>query len=76
MPIDHTVIRLHPNDDVVIATRQLMSGARITSEVEPLVVSGLIPPGHKIATRNIAKGEAVRRYNQIIGVALNAISRG
>ena len=29
---DHAVIRLHPNDDVVIATRQLMSGARIASE--------------------------------------------
>jgi hypothetical protein len=40
MSTDHTVIRLHPNDDVVIATRQLMSGARITTEVEPLVVSG------------------------------------
>ena len=76
MPTDHTVIRLHPNDDVVIATRQLMSGARITSETEPLVVSGLIPPGHKIATRDIAKGESVRRYNQIIGVALDAIARG
>ncbi|MFT4509422.1 UxaA family hydrolase [Caballeronia sp. 15711] len=76
MSTDHTVIRLHPNDDVVIATRQLMSGARITTEVEPLVVSGLIPPGHKIATRDIIKGEPVRRYNQIIGVALNDIARG
>jgi altronate hydrolase len=69
-----TVIRLHPDDDVVIATRQMMSGARIESE--NLVVSGLIPPGHKIATRAIAKGEAVKRYNQIIGVALDAIARG
>src|ERR1700712_2311980 len=71
---DHTVIRLHPNDDVVIATRQLMSGARIASE--DLVVTGLIPPGHKIATRDIAKGEPVKRYNQIIGVAREAIARG
>ncbi|WP_432261056.1 UxaA family hydrolase [Cupriavidus sp. TMH.W2] len=68
------VIRLHPNDDVVIATRQLMSGTRIDSEA--LVVSGLVPPGHKIATRDIAKGESVKRYNQIIGVARDAISRG
>ncbi len=55
---DHAVIRLHPNDDVVIATRQLMSGARIASE--DLAVTGLIPPGHKIATRDIAKGEPVQ----------------
>ena len=69
-----STIRLHPDDDVVIATRQMMSGARIESE--NLVVSGLVPPGHKIATRAIAKGEAVKRYNQIIGVALEAIAPG
>jgi altronate hydrolase len=71
---DHAVIRLHPNDDVVIATRQLVSGARIASE--DLVVAGLIPPGHKIATRAIAAGEPVKRYNQIIGVAREPIARG
>jgi altronate hydrolase len=70
----HAVIRLHPGDDVVIAVRQLMSGTRIDSE--DLVVAGLIPPGHKIATRAIAAGEPVRRYNQIIGVATAAIARG
>jgi altronate hydrolase len=69
-----STIRLHPDDDVVIATRQMMSGARIESE--NLVVSGLVPPGHKIATRAIAKGQAVKRYNQIIGVALDAIAPG
>lgn len=70
----HAAIRLHPNDDVIIATRQLVSGTRI--EAEDLVVAGLIPPGHKIATRAIAKGEPVKRYNQIIGVAREAIARG
>jgi altronate hydrolase len=67
-------IRLHPNDDVVIATRQLLPGARI--EAEDLVVAGLVPAGHKIATRAIALGEPVRRYDQIIGVARAAIARG
>lgn len=69
-----TVIRLHPNDDVIIATRQLMPGTRI--DTEQLVVTGLVPPGHKVATRDIAKGEAVKRYNQIIGVAREPIKRG
>jgi altronate hydrolase len=71
---ERAIIRLHPNDDVVIATRQLMSGARLESE--DLVVAGLIPPGHKIATRDIAAGEPVKRYNQIIGVAREKIARG
>lgn len=69
-----SVIRLHPNDDVIIATRQFLPGTRIDSE--NLVVTGLIPPGHKIATRDLAKGQVVKRYNQVIGVAREAISRG
>lgn len=73
-PAKHAAIRLHPNDDVVIATRQLMSGTRI--DTEDLAVSGLIPPGHKIATRAIKAGEPVKRYNQIIGVASQDIARG
>ncbi|GLU31815.1 altronate dehydratase family protein [Trinickia caryophylli] len=70
----HAVIRLHPNDDVVIATRQLIPGTRL--EAEDLVVAGLVPPGHKVATRAIAQGEPVKRYNQIIGVAREPIARG
>jgi len=65
-------IRLHAADDVVIARSQLMTGAA----VEHVNVRGLIPPGHKIAIRNIRAGEPVRRYNQIIGFASRAISAG
>ena len=65
-------IRLHPNDDVLIARAQLVGGAT----VENITVKGLIPPGHKVATRDIAAGEPVRRYNQIIGFASKAIAAG
>jgi altronate hydrolase len=68
------VIRIHPNDDVVIARQQLLGGTRI--ETEGITISGLVPPGHKIAVRAIAAGEPVRRYNQIIGTATQAIAPG
>ncbi len=67
-------IRLHPNDDVVIARSQLVGGTTLMDE--NLTVTGLVPPGHKIATRAIAKGEPVRRYNQIIGFASRPIAPG
>src|SRR4051794_30036667 len=67
-------IRLHPSDDVVIARQQLVSG--ITLMDEDVRVSGLIPPGHKIATRAVKTGEPVRRYNQIIGFAKRDIQPG
>ena len=65
-------IRLHAADDVVIARQQLISG----SIVEAVTVRGLVPPGHKVAIRAIAMGEPVRRYNQIIGFASQAIAAG
>jgi altronate hydrolase len=65
-------IRLHPNDDVLIARSQLVGG----TTAENVVIKGLIPPGHKVATRAISAGEPVRRYNQIIGFASKPIAPG
>ena len=67
-------IRIHPRDNVVIARRQLLSGTAVTDE--GITVAGLVPPGHKIAARAIAAGEAVRRYDQIIGHATASIFPG
>jgi len=67
-------IRLHANDDVVIARQQLVSGTALLDE--KVTVSGLVPPGHKVATRAIRAGEPVKRYNQIIGFAKRAIAAG
>jgi altronate hydrolase len=68
-------IRIHPADNVVIARRQLLGGT-VLAEEGGLVVTGLVPPGHKIATQAIAAGDAVRRYDQVIGHATQAIAPG
>ena len=65
-------IRLHAADDVLIARTQLVGG----TQVESFAVRGLIPAGHKIATHDIAAGDPVRRYNQIIGFASKPIAAG
>ena len=67
-------IRLHPRDDVVIARAQLLGGTQLIDE--KVAVSGLVPPGHKVATRAIRAGEPVRRYDQIIGFASRDIAAG
>ena len=59
---------------MIIARRQLIGGTVIKDE--NIKVSGLVSPGHKIATRDFAVGEPVRRYNQIIGVASQTIAPG
>ena len=71
---DPLVIRIHPADDVVIARHQLVGGTLLASE--GVTVNGLVPPGHKVAVRDIVAGEPVRRYDQIIGTAKQAIAAG
>jgi len=68
------VIRIHAADDVVIARSQLLGGTVLHSE--GVTVSGLIPPGHKVAVRAIRQGQPVRRYNQVIGMARVDIAPG
>jgi altronate hydrolase len=68
------VIRLAPEDGVVIARVGLPPGTSVAEGVA--VRERRIPPGHKVATRAHAKGEAIRRYGQIIGFATEAIAPG
>ena len=68
------VVRLHRDDDVVISLGQLVSGTHVASE--NVTVAGLIPPGHKMATRAVEQGAPVRRYGQIIGFAAKPIAPG
>ncbi|MBA5777578.1 altronate dehydratase [Stappia sp. F7233] len=65
-------VRLDASDNVVTATRPLDAGAM----VESVTPRALIPRGHKIATQPIRKGEAVRKYAQVIGYASADIEAG
>ena len=67
------VIRLHPEDSVVIARATLLPGAAVEGS---LTASDRIPAGHKVAVKPIATGEPIRRYGQIIGFATQPIAPG
>jgi altronate hydrolase len=67
-------IRLHPEDDVVIARVELPAGTLVPREDVRAAVR--IPAGHKIAVRAVAKGQPVHRYHQVIGFATQPIERG
>jgi len=67
-------IRLHPADDVVIARVELPGGTLVPKE--SIRVAVRVPPGHKVAVRDVPKGQPVHRYNQIIGFATQDIRAG
>jgi len=67
-------IRLHANDNVVIARIDLAQGTPVSEE--KLTCLNRIPAGHKVAARAIAKGDPILKYNTVIGFASNDIAPG
>ncbi|BDA86924.1 galactarate dehydratase [Aureimonas sp. SA4125] len=65
-------VRLDTADNVVTALRPLEAGIF----VETVQTLAMIPRGHKVATRPIARGEAVVKYAQVIGYAAVDIPAG
>src|SRR3954470_8805946 len=67
-------VRLNPNDNVVVARVDILPGTELPGE--GLAIAQRIPAGHKVATRPIAVGEPIRKFDQIIGFATQAIGVG
>ncbi len=67
-------VRLHPDDNVVTARIDLLPTTAVAGE--DVRCEARIPAGHKVATRRVEAGEPVRKYNQIIGFATEAIEPG
>ena len=65
-------IRLDASDNVITATRNLEAGER----AETATTQQSIPRNHKLASHPVAKGEAIRKYAQIIGYASADIAAG
>jgi altronate hydrolase len=78
MPAAHSpFLRLHPDDDVVVARRKAAAGEVWTNGAAASVPAREpIEMGHKLAIRPIAAGTPVRKYGQIIGFASRDIVPG
>ena len=67
-------LKLGAADDVVVALKPVAAGQSLNGL--QLVASSDIPAGHKLAIHSIAPGQAVRKFNQIIGFATQPIAVG
>ncbi|WP_371134786.1 UxaA family hydrolase [Pseudomonas sp. Q11] len=68
------IIRLHSNDNIVVARVEVGIGAAI--EGEGIVSRSQVPAGYKIATTLIRQGDPIRKYNVVIGFAGSDIEPG
>ncbi len=68
-------IRMHANDNVAIVVNDggLGAGTEFPGE---FVLQNRVPQGHKIALVDLAEGDAIRRYDVVIGYAIRDIAKG
>ncbi|MEF9385544.1 galactarate dehydratase [Ralstonia solanacearum species complex bacterium KE056] len=68
-------IRVHDSDNVaiVVNARGLPAGTALT---DGTVLAEGVPQGHKVALADLAEGDAVVRYGEVIGYAVRPLPRG
>ena len=66
-------LRLASEDNVIVAAAPIAAGAEIGGGV---VAKARIPFGHKVATQDVAEGQPIRKFGQIIGFAKGPIAAG
>jgi altronate hydrolase len=82
VPLPEVALRLHPQDHVAIAKVNLQPGAILILENNDsgsllrTPLRQFIPSGHKVALTELAPGQELRRYGQIIGFATQPIQPG
>lgn len=71
-------LKFDERDNVVIALEATVPGDEISvnGEASGVTAADSVPQGHKIALRNIAKGETIYKYGHPIGLAAEDISAG
>ena len=70
------VLRVHPDDNVLVALRDLPPGADVACDGERYVLPAGVRAKHKVVSRALGPGDAVVMYGVMVGKASAAIARG
>lgn len=70
------LVRIHPGDNVLVLTSTVKPGDGLALEGRVVKCKTALGLGHKIAARDIAKGERILKYGLPIGTATEPIAAG
>ncbi len=70
------IIQLHEKDNVVVVVETLQAGDIIAINGKEIFVTKALDIGHKLALKNISKGEQIIKYGIAIGRASEDIGSG
>ena len=71
-----TYIQINPADNVVVAVKDLQTGASLDINGRTIVVLQDIPAGHKVALQDFKEGDHIIKYGAPIGHAREVITTG
>ena len=68
--------RLHPDDDAIVALRNLRAGESVSLDGHPWTLRSDVAAKHKFAARDFARGDVVKMYGTIAGRTVRPIAAG
>lgn len=70
-------VRLHPNDNIAVASRKVSEGTKFSFDgTGEVVTRETIDMGHKVALRPLEAGQAIKKFGQTIGYANTMVPPG
>ncbi len=74
------LIVINANDNVATATRELLKGQELIMEIDgeqvALTLKENIKFGHKVATIDLAQGQEVVKYGEVMGTTTQEVLKG
>jgi altronate dehydratase len=75
--VTDNILIIHSKDNVAVALRALGVGdVAVAKGMEGFPAAEEIPASHKIALRDIPKGEEIIKYGEIVAVSTRDIKKG
>lgn len=74
--MSHKVLKVHPNDNVLVALTDLPAGEAISYDTITLSLTENIPAKHKFTQTDMAPGQEIIMYGTLVGKAVEPIPAG
>ena len=72
----HSVLKIHPKDNVLVALRNLVKGETISFNEQEYILQDVVPAKHKFFIQDMSAGDEVIMYGVLVGKAQNFIPKG
>lgn len=74
--IKRLVVKMHPEDNVLVALTDLTKGEKVTFDKENYILEDSIKAKHKFYTTDLREGDEIIMYGVLVGKVQNDVAKG